>query len=72
MHDKIRVTNQQEVLMLKPNRQIIDSTHIRANISVSSIAGLVRKCRENVLKTVEKQDAWSRSSSIMLFCVPSP
>src|SRR3989337_968676 len=43
--------------LVKGNRQIIDSTHIRANISVSSIAGLVRKCRENVLKTVEKQDA---------------
>jgi len=42
--------------LVKGNRQIIDSTHIRANISVSSITGLVRKCRENVLKTVEKQD----------------
>src|SRR4030043_1569535 len=43
--------------LVKGNRQIIGSTHIRANISVSSITGLVRKCRENVLKTVEKQDA---------------
>ena len=43
--------------LVKGNRQIIDSTHIRANISVSSIAGLVRKCRENVLKSVEKQNA---------------
>ena len=43
--------------LVKGNRQIIDSTHIRANISVSSITGLVRKCRENVLRTVEKQDA---------------
>ena len=42
--------------LVKGNRQIIDSTHIRANISVSSITGLVRKCRENVLKTVKKQD----------------
>jgi transposase len=42
--------------LVKGNRQIIDSTHIRANISVSSIAGLVRKCRENVLKTIDKQD----------------
>ncbi|MBI2853080.1 MAG: hypothetical protein HYX84_08315, partial [Chloroflexi bacterium] len=32
--------------VVKGNRQIIDSTHIRANISVSSIAGLVRKCRD--------------------------
>jgi transposase len=42
--------------LVKGNRQIIDSTHIRANITLSSITGLVRKCRENVLKTVEKQD----------------
>ena len=42
--------------LAKGNRQIIDSTHIRANISVGSITGLVRKCRENVLKTVKKQD----------------
>jgi len=42
--------------LVKGNRQIIDSTPIRANISLSSIAGLVRKCRENVLKTVAKQD----------------
>jgi len=38
------------------NRQIIDSTPIRANITLSSLAGLVRKCRENVLKTVAKQN----------------
>jgi len=43
--------------LVKGSRQIMDSTHIRANISVSSIAGLVRKCRENVLKTIDKQDA---------------
>src|SRR3989337_1463155 len=43
--------------LVKGNRQIIDSTHLRANITLSSITGLVRKCRENVLKTVEKQDA---------------
>ena len=42
--------------LAKGNRQIIDSTPIRANISLSSITGLVRKCRENVLKTIEKQD----------------
>jgi IS5 family transposase len=42
--------------MVKGNRQIIDSTPVRANITLSSITGLVRKCRENVLKTVEKQD----------------
>jgi IS5 family transposase len=38
-------------------RQIIDSTPVIANISSSSLTGLVRKCRENVLKTVNKQDA---------------
>jgi len=42
--------------LVKGKRQIIDSTHVIANISPSSITGLVRKCRENVLKTVAKQD----------------
>jgi transposase len=42
--------------LVKGDRQIIDSTPIRANITMSSIAGLVRKCRENVLKTVAKQN----------------
>ena len=39
-------------------RQIIDSTPVIANITPSSLTGLVRKCRENVLKTIEKQDSW--------------
>jgi IS5 family transposase len=38
-------------------RQIIDSTPVIANITPSSLTGLVRKCRENVLKTIEKQDS---------------
>jgi len=42
--------------LVKGNRQIIDSTHVRANITLSSITGLVRKCRENVLKTIEEED----------------
>src|SRR3972149_4849780 len=42
--------------LVKGKRQIIDSTPVIANISSSSITGLVRKCRENVLKTIEKQD----------------
>ena len=42
--------------LVKGNRQIIDSTPVIANITISSITGLVRKCRENVLKTIEKQD----------------
>jgi transposase len=43
--------------LVKGKRQIIDSTPVIANISSSSIIGLVRKCRENMLKTVAKQDA---------------
>jgi IS5 family transposase len=42
--------------LVKGNRQIIDSTPVIANITPSSLTGLVRKCRENVLKTIEKQD----------------
>jgi IS5 family transposase len=43
--------------LVKGKRQIIDSTPVTANISSSgSLTGLVRKCRENVLKTVAKQD----------------
>ncbi len=42
--------------LVKGKRQIIDSTPVIANISSSSISGLVRKCRENVLKTIAKQD----------------
>ena len=43
--------------LVKGKRQIIDSTPVVANISPSSLTGLVRKCRENVLETIEKQDA---------------
>ena len=43
--------------LVKGKRQIIDSTPVVANISLSSLSGLVRKCRENVLKTVAKQDS---------------
>ena len=42
--------------LVRGKRQIIDSTPVFANISLSSFSGLVRKCRENVLKTVAKQD----------------
>ena len=61
--DKFRLVLEQIVRqcidkgLVKGKRQIIDSTPVVANISRSSIAGLVRKCRENVLKTIEKQDA---------------
>jgi len=43
--------------LVKGKRQIIDSTPLIANVSLSSLTGLVRKCRENVLKTIAKQDA---------------
>ena len=43
--------------LVKGKRQIIDSTPVIANVSLSSLTGLVRKCRENVLKTIAKQDA---------------
>jgi len=42
--------------LVKGKRQIIDSTPVIANITLSSLTGLVRKCRENVLRTIEKQD----------------
>ena len=38
-------------------RQIIDSTHIVADIAINSLTGLIHLCRQNVLKTIEKQDA---------------
>jgi IS5 family transposase len=42
--------------LVKGKRQIIDSTPVIANISLSSLTGLVRKYRENVMKTIAKQD----------------
>jgi transposase len=42
--------------LVKGKRQIIDSTPVMANVSLSGLSALVRKCRENVLKTVAKQD----------------
>jgi transposase len=42
--------------LVKGKRQIIDSTPVIANINLSGITGLVRKCRVNVLKTIGKQD----------------
>ena len=46
-----------EQRLVTGKRQIIDSTPVIANITPSSLTGLVRKCRENVLKTIEKQDS---------------
>ena len=43
--------------LVKGKRQIIDSTPVIANITLNSLTGLVRKCRENVLQTIEKQNS---------------
>src|SRR4030042_6944127 len=43
--------------LVKGKRQIIDSTPVITNITLSSLSGLVRKCREHGGKTVAKQDA---------------
>jgi transposase/gas vesicle protein len=37
-------------------RQIIDSTHIVADMAVTSLTGLIKLCRRNILKSVENQD----------------
>ncbi len=46
-----------EKRLVTGKRQIIDSTPVIANITPGSLTGLVRKCRENVLNTIEKQDS---------------
>jgi transposase len=38
-------------------RQIVDSTHIIADIAINSLTGLIKLCRQNVINTIEKQDA---------------
>ena len=35
------------------NRQIIDSTHIIADITINSLTGLITLCRQNVLRDIE-------------------
>ena len=42
--------------LVKGKRQIIDSTHIVADMAVTSLTGLVKLCRQNVLNEVEKQN----------------
>ena len=37
-------------------RQIVDSTHIVANMVINSLTGLIRLCRHNVLKEVQRQN----------------
>lgn len=42
--------------LVSGKRQIIDSTHIIADMAVTSLNGLIKLCRQNVLKAIEKQD----------------
>ena len=42
--------------LVKGKRQIIDSTHIIADIAINSLTGLIKLCRQNVLNTIQKQD----------------
>ena len=46
----------QEKGLVTGKRQIIDSTHIIADMAMNSLTGLVKLCRQNVLKSIEKQD----------------
>ena len=41
--------------MVKGNRQIIDSTHIEADVTRNSLTGVIEMCRQNVLRDVQKQ-----------------
>jgi IS5 family transposase len=43
--------------LVKGKRQIVDSTHIVADIAMNSLTGILKLCRRNVLKTIENQDA---------------
>ena len=43
--------------LVKGKRQIIDSTHIVADAARTSLTGLVRICRRNVLQDIAKQDS---------------
>jgi transposase len=42
--------------LVKGKRQIIDSTHIIADMAMNSLTGLIKLCRRNVLKSIEQQD----------------
>jgi transposase len=46
----------QEKGLITGKRQIIDSTHIIADMAVNSLTGLIKLCRRNVLRSIEKQD----------------
>ena len=47
----------QEKGLVKGQKQIIDSTHIIADMAVMSLTGLLKLCRQNVLQTIEEQDS---------------
>jgi transposase len=42
--------------LVKGKRQIIDSTHIQADAARSSLTGLIRMCRRNMLQDIAQQD----------------
>jgi transposase len=42
--------------LVKGKRQIIDSTHIIADMAVTSLTGLIKLCRRNLLREVERQE----------------
>ncbi|MBI4187679.1 MAG: IS1182 family transposase [Chloroflexi bacterium] len=42
--------------LVKGKRQIIDSTHIEADVTRNSLAGIIRMCRRNVIHDVAKQN----------------
>jgi transposase len=46
----------QEKGLIRGKRQIIDSTHIIADMAMNSLTGLIKLCRQNVLKSIDKQD----------------
>lgn len=41
--------------LVKGYRQIVDSTHVVADIAITSLTGLLHLCRRNVLESVDKQ-----------------
>jgi transposase len=61
--DKFRQVFQQIVQqcidkgLVTGRRQIVDSTHIEADVARNSLSGLIKLCRHNLLKTIENQDA---------------
>ncbi|MFC1969390.1 IS1182 family transposase [Chloroflexota bacterium] len=42
--------------LVRGKRQIIDSTHIEADVARNSLTGLIRLCRRNVIQDINKQN----------------